>query len=157
MLEELEVTIEDEEVVKAVTWDYSREIPSANDCVGARNQCLVAQFGSYAQHKGYLCHLRNSFLDGDNKYPTTVHEAYNILCRREEDNPQCASENDGVSFAQTRQQKDLSNIHCDSYNHMGQYANSLKCPNHNSTRATNMPTPRAIRMGQAVDHIVGKE
>ena len=87
----LEVTLEDEAVVNSVPWDNSREIPNANDQIKACNQCLVDM-----HHKGYLHHLRNSYLDGDNNYPYTVHKAYNILHRREVESPHPVNENDGV-------------------------------------------------------------
>ena len=74
LLEELEVTIMDEAVVRTVEWDYTREVPNVNDQVEARNQGLVVQFiqGTNVQYKGFLCHLQNSFLDGDDLYPPTV-------------------------------------------------------------------------------------
>ena len=81
-------------------------------------------------HKGYLRHLWNSYLDGTDNYPRTVHEAYNILWRREEDTPAQGIENDGVSFAQSGQRRDLTNIQCYSCPQMGHYANTPECPNY---------------------------
>jgi Zinc knuckle len=34
-------------------------------------------------HKSYLTHLHNSYLDGMDHYPTTLHEAYHILQHHE--------------------------------------------------------------------------
>ena len=81
VIEELGITIEDEAVVKAVAWDYGREIPHANDHIEVQNQYLVVQFiqGTNAQNKGSLQHIQNSFWVGEDLYPTTVHEVNNIL------------------------------------------------------------------------------
>ena len=76
------------------------------------------------QHKGYLRHLRNSFLVGTDNYPRMVHEAYNILRRREEDLPAQGIEGDGVSFVQSGERRDTSNVRCYSCQQMGHYANS---------------------------------
>ena len=101
-------------------------------------------------HKGYLHHLRNSYLDGSDNYPRTVHEAYNILRRREEETPDQGLESDGVSFAQNGQWRDLSNIRCYSCQQMGHYANTPECPNYkanqnqsnNSNVGNNSGTPQ---------------
>ena len=101
-------------------------------------------------HKGYLRHLRNSYLDGTDSYPRTVHEAYNILQRCEEDAPVQSIKGDGVSFAQSGQRRDLSNVRCYSCQQMGHYANTPECPNCNpnsnksneSSDANNKRTPQ---------------
>ena len=79
-------------------------------------------------------HLQNSFFDGVDNYPTTVLEAYNILHLQRKENPYQVQENDGVSFAQNGQKKDLSNIWCYSCNQMGHYANSPECPNYDPSK-----------------------
>ena len=118
--------------------------------------------GTNAQHKGYLHHLQNPFLDGDDNYPTTMCEAYNIPCRREEDNPQHVNENDGVSFAQTRQQKDLLNIdsymlvfgvfEC-NYSWAHECQHNCKCTSpQNSCIMTVSPLLVSIHKGQVVPH-----
>ena len=81
-------------------------------------------------HKGYLCHLQNSYLDGTDNYPRTVHEAYSILQRQEEETPVHGIESDGVSFVQSGQQRDLSKVRCYSCQQMGHYANTPECPNY---------------------------
>ena len=50
------------------------------------------------------------------------------------ENPYQVQENDGVSFAQNEQKKDLSNIWCYSCNQMGHYANPPKCPNYDPSK-----------------------
>ena len=134
MVQELQVTIEDEAVVKAVVQEYGKEIPNTNYRVEARNQCLVAQLiqGTNIQHRGYLHHLRNSYLHDDDNYPSTAYEAYNILGGREEETHHQIKDNDGVSFVLNWQQWNLLNVRCFSCNQLGHYADFPKCPNYNS-------------------------
>ena len=139
VLDEVGITVEDDALVMDVVEQNGRDMPSADGWTEARNQELAIQFirGTNLHHKGYLCHLRNSYLDGHDNYPRTVHKAYNILRRCEEDLPAHSIEGDGVSFAQNGQQRDLSNVHCYSCQQMGHYANTPECPNYkqNSTRS----------------------
>jgi hypothetical protein len=52
-----------------------------------------------SNYKSYLTHLCNSYLDGNDIYPTTLHEAYNILQQRESDTIIAGVSNaDGVAF-----------------------------------------------------------
>ena len=129
-----------------------RAVPNDDDCSEAQSQELTIRFirGTNLHHKGYLCHLRNSYLGGTNNYPRTVHEAYNILQRREEDLLAQSIEGDGVSFVQSGQWQDLSNVWCYSCQQMGHYANTPECPNYKpnsnksneSSNATNKGTPQ---------------
>ena len=82
VLEEVGVTIPDESLVESIAASNGRAgAPVDADWAAAREQALAIRFirGTNAIYKGYLTHLRNSFLDGANYYPTTLHEAYNIL------------------------------------------------------------------------------
>jgi hypothetical protein len=55
--------------------------------------------GANSNYKSYLTHLCNSYLDGNDIYPTTLHEAYNILQQRESDTIITGVSNaDGVAF-----------------------------------------------------------
>jgi hypothetical protein len=55
--------------------------------------------GANSNYKSYLTHLCNSYLDGNNIYPATLHEAYNILQQRESDTATAGvSSHDGVAF-----------------------------------------------------------
>ena len=132
VLDEVGITIEDDALTIEVANHNGREVPNGDDRVEARNQELAIRFirGINNNHKGYLRHLRNSYLDGRDNYPRTVHEAYNILRRREEDVPPPMIEGDGVSFAQSGQRRDLSNVRCYSCQQMGHYANTPECPNY---------------------------
>ena len=152
LLDEVGITIVDEALVVEVAAENGRVEPNDDDRREARNQELAICFirGTNMHHKGYLCHLRNSYLDGSNNYPRTVHEAYNILRRREEEAPAHGLESDGVSFAQNEQRRDLLNIRCYSCQQMGHYTNTPECPNYkpnqnqnnNSNAGNNSGTPQ---------------
>ena len=76
-----------------------------------------------------------------------VHEAYNILRQHEEDLPAQGIEGDGVSFAQSGERRDTSNVRCYSCQQMGHYANSPECPNYKST--TNISKKSGNTMSKA--------
>ena len=139
VLDEVGITIEDKVLVVEVAGENGRVEPNDDDQREAWEQELAICFiqGTNMHHKGYLCHLRNSYLDGSDNYPRTVHEAYNILRRREEEAPAHGLESDGVSFAQSGQRRDLSNIRCYSCQQMGHYANMPECPNYKSSQNQN--------------------
>ena len=130
--DEVGITIEDEALVMEVAEQNGRAVPNDDDHSEARSQELTIRFirGTKLHHKGYLHHLRNSYLDGTDNYPRTVHEAYNIVRRCEEDAPVQSIEGDGVLFAQSRQWQDLSNVQCYSCQQMGHYTNTPECPNY---------------------------
>ena len=132
VLDEVGITVEDDTLVAELAQQYGREVPHDDDCIEARSQELAIRFirGTNTNHKGYLHHLRNSYLDGRDNYPRTVHEAYNILRQREEDLPPPSIEGDGVSFAQNGQGQDMSSVRCYSCQQMGHYANTPECPNY---------------------------
>jgi hypothetical protein len=50
------------------------------------------------QYSGYMTHLRNSFLDGNDSYPATLHAAYNILLRHESEQTFIQASEDEVAF-----------------------------------------------------------
>ena len=112
VLDEVGITIEDEVLAVEVAGENGRMELNDDDRREAWDQELAIRFiqGTNMHHKGYLHHLRNSYLDGSDNYPRTIHEAYNILWRREEEAPAHGLESDGVSFAQNGQRWDLSNI-----------------------------------------------
>jgi hypothetical protein len=86
VLDKVGVTIADESLVESVAAQNGRAgAPVEADHIAAREQTPAMQFisGTNAKYKEYLTHLRNSFLDGSDYYPTSVHAAYNILQRRE--------------------------------------------------------------------------
>ena len=139
VLDEVGITIADDVLVMEVVGQNGRAEPNDDDCSEARSQELAIRFilGTNTHHKGYLRHLQNSYLDGTDNYPRTVHEAYNILRRREEETPVHGVESDGVSFAQSGQQWDLSNVWCYSCQQMGHYANTPECPNYKPSQNKN--------------------
>ena len=105
VLDEVGITIEHKALVEEVAAENGRVEPNDEDQREARDQELAIRFirGTNMQHKGYLRHLRNSYLDGTDNYPRTVHEAYNILRRHVEEAPAPDFESDGVLFAQNGQ------------------------------------------------------
>ena len=132
VLDEVRITVEDEALVREVALQNGREVANEDDRTEARSQELAIRFvrGTNNNHKGYLRHLQNSYLDGSDSYPRTVHEAYNILRRCEEDLPAPSVEGDGMSFAQSGQRRDMSNVRCYSCQQMGHYVNTPECPNY---------------------------
>ena len=139
VLNEVGITIEDEALAEEVAAENGRVEPNDEDQREARDQELAIHFirGTNMQHKGYLRHLRNSYLDGTDNYPRTIHEAYNILRRRVEESPAPGFESNVVSFAQNWQRWDLSNIRCYSCQQMGHYANTPECPNYKPSQNQN--------------------
>src|SRR5210317_2342757 len=102
VMEQLGVTIADQALVTSIAVREGRNAANANDDdrAAAYHRALTIRFirGTNAQHNGYLTHLRNNFLDGNDNYPSRVHDAYNILQRREDENRQVIHTNDAVSF-----------------------------------------------------------
>ena len=132
VLDEVGIMLEDDALVTEVAHQNGREVPNEDDRTEARSQELVIWFvrGTNNNHKGYLHHLRNSYLDRCDNYSRTVHEAYDILRRREEDLPPPTIEGHGVSFTQSSQRWDMSNVWCYSCQQMGHYAKTPECPNY---------------------------
>ena len=66
VLDEVGITVEDSALVAEVAQQYRREVPNDDDRIEAWSQELVIWFirGTNTNNKGYLCHLRNSYLDG---------------------------------------------------------------------------------------------
>ena len=54
---------------------------TTRDLSEAKNQTITIQFrwGMNKHHQAYLKELRNQFLNQQDIYPSTLHEAYNIL------------------------------------------------------------------------------
>jgi hypothetical protein len=67
----------------------------------ARELSLALRFihGMNCNYKSYLTHLHNSYLDGNDYYLMTLHEAYNILQHQESDvTTGGATTSDGIAF-----------------------------------------------------------
>ena len=131
VLDQVGVTIADSALIQHVAEQHGRDIPVAADNDEAKQIALAMQFikGTNASHRTYLAHLRNSYLDGLDVYPSTVQEAYNILQRHEEIHGVPPVDAEGVSFAQ-RSGRDLSTVTCYSCQQAGHYAGSPDCPNY---------------------------
>ena len=146
VLEEVGVTVADTALVQHMAKQHGRDESVAADHDEAKQIASTIQFikGTNANHKPYLTHLRNSYLDGLDVYPNTVQEAYNILQRREELHGAPLVDGDGVAFTQ-QSGRDLSRVTCYSCHQVGHYANSQEYPNYkgniDSTRKDNSAPP----------------
>ncbi len=107
VLDEVGISIADEALVNDVTvrngnvGPDGEAIPDDADCASCREMSLAIWFicGANSNYKSYLTHLCNSYLDGNDVYPTTLHEAYNILQWHETDTSNTGvSSTDGVAF-----------------------------------------------------------
>ena len=132
VLDKVGVSIPDTTLIQQVAEQHGRGVPMAADREEAKQIALAIQFikGTNANHKPYLSHLRNSYLDGLDVYPNTIQEAYNILQCHEETHNVPSLEGDGIAFAQWNG-RDMSMVTCYSCQQKGQYANSPESPNYN--------------------------
>ncbi len=76
-------------------------IPDDANRASCREMSLAILFihGVNSNYKSYLTHLHNSYLDGNNVYLTTLHEAYNILQWRETNTSNTGVlSTDGITF-----------------------------------------------------------
>jgi hypothetical protein len=139
VMDEVGITIPDESLVEAVAAASGRPgLPEDADWAAAREQALAIRFirGTNFSHKKYLTHLRNSYLDGADYYPSTLHEAYNILQRWENDSASITVEDGGVAFVTSgRESKNLDHIICFECKKTGHYAN--QCPNNGKGQKQN--------------------
>jgi hypothetical protein len=90
-------------VVKHIADINGNQFATDDDSVEATERYLAICFLQSVNHiySSYLEHLRNSFWDGQEIYPTTLHQAYNVLQRRSMPVPQSPlSGCDVVAFAQ---------------------------------------------------------
>jgi hypothetical protein len=93
VLDKVGVSIADEALVNDVAvrngnvGPNGEAIPDDTDRTSCREMSLAIRFirRANSNYKSYLTHLRNSYLDGNDVYPMTLHKAYNILQRRETD------------------------------------------------------------------------
>jgi hypothetical protein len=85
VMEQVGITIENESLVSAIATNNLRVQPNDIILNEAREQALAIMFirGTNEQHKSYVSHLRNSFLEVNDNYPRILHHANKILQCRE--------------------------------------------------------------------------
>ena len=111
------VNIADDALIEAIAVDNSRtNAPIRDDREEAKQQALSIRFirSTNVKHAGYITHLCNSYLDGQDNYPVTLHGAYHILQRWEGNDATTQIESDSVAFAQggVSTPRYTSGIHC---------------------------------------------
>jgi hypothetical protein len=97
--------------------------PVDDDIEQAEQQMLAIRVprGVSVNYKSYLTRLHNSFLDGTDVYPATLHEAYDILQRRDNQSFPSVPDVGGMAFATTGQQRKKGTpkdgVECNNYKH----------------------------------------
>lgn len=140
VLDQVGVNIAAEGLIKEVAKAHDRDDPNEADRKQAREQALAIRFirGTNESYRSYLKHLRNSYLDGNDIYPTTLQDAYNILQRRENEQESVVADSDGIAFVNQggqngqenedrRRRRNIEDITCFNCGVNGHYAN--QCPN----------------------------
>ena len=104
-----------------------RSVPNENDRSEAKEQSLAIRFirGSNKKYRGYLTHLRNSYLDHNDNYPNSLQQAYNVLQRRELEPYNHINHSDGIAFA-TRG-SGVSNGSIDARDNMSNNRSHITC------------------------------
>ncbi|GKY97397.1 hypothetical protein MPSEU_000698200 [Mayamaea pseudoterrestris] len=103
------VTMHNEIVALNIAKDDNRNKANKEDIKAAEELELAMLFvrGATGEYAGYCKHLRNCYLDGHDNFPLTIHDAYNIMQRREHaDGEATLPTNEGVAFHTTGTARD---------------------------------------------------
>jgi hypothetical protein len=99
VLDAVGVDIVDRTLLSTVAANKGNDPPTEDDHEDAKQMTLATRFirSVNSKHELYLKELRHSQLNGNDDYPTTLSDAYNILQRRQPDVTP-AIHHDGLSF-----------------------------------------------------------
>mmetsp|Transcript_13928 Transcript_13928/g.20062 ORF Transcript_13928/g.20062 Transcript_13928/m.20062 type:complete len:172 (-) Transcript_13928:274-789(-) len=135
-------------LIQHITNKNGRTTPNKNDHDQANEEILVVIFinGTNQDYNKYKAHLRDSYLEGNDVYLKSVHDAYPILNRRSEENNGSETIESGMALVTTGEQEDngnlftttsqsANNVKCYNCQQLGYYSN--QCPERNQTPSQN--------------------
>ena len=130
----LGATFTEDAIATEIANENGREDHNDADRAAASDMALALMFleGAHSRYGDYLASLSNEYLQGDDRYPTTLQQAYLILDRWEGNRARPSEHrNDGIVFATTGSDRGASrprpDITCFNCQQQGHFAN--QCPN----------------------------
>eukprot|EP00934_Nitzschia_sp_Nitz4_P002894 Nitzschia sp. Nitz4//scaffold489_size5144//2753//5083//NITZ4_009231-RA/size5144-processed-gene-0.2-mRNA-1//1//CDS//3329552900//2884//frame0 len=154
VMERVNCTFADQALIDSVATSNGRRVANDADREAAKKRAIATRFLRACNHKhqSYRTHLSDAFLDGNDHYPKTLHDVYNIMQRRQDTRgqyPENDIDEEGLTFTQNEETgvalatqgekgadgnepvpdvhgKTFADVLCYNCNHMGHYASS--CP-----------------------------
>ena len=122
-------------VAKEIAMFHGRDVPNDEDNTEASDKCIAVSFITNSSYPKYVNELHNALLDGNDNYPNTLEEAYEIMHLRGPEMTRTHHQ-EGVAFATVgaqngtvvpgRNGRSFPNIKCHGCEAMGHY--SEQCP-----------------------------